>query len=417
MNSNIKTILKNKKFYIALLITAGIILGIVLNLDKVSGFFSWLSNVFYPIILGGCIAFVLSVIMGLFSDYIFKNLSNQRLKNILSLLCSLILVVIIIIAVIWIVVPQLLNSFKLLYDNIIVVLNEVISRLEVVAKNNPNFMESLNNLKSSTGSFEKSLGVFFKTYLPGTLTSTVSLVVTSFKSLMSFLIALLFALYILLSRKQLEKTSRSICYAFFKEKVANQILYVFHLLKDYFTAFIYGRVASALCLAIIYAVAALLFRLPNTLMMATIFAVFSIIPLFGALIGWIVGLFIIGTTGIYQAIAFTIIFVIDLLVVRNLIYPKLIGKSLGLPDLWVMFAVIVGGKAFGILGMLTAVPIFALIYTLIKEAILRRVNNNSKEAEDILNKPNWDTFNPLTSEYEGKPYKLDNPLDKNLNKE
>lgn len=410
--------LKNKRFYIALLIGAGIILAIVLNLDKVGGFFSWLLNVFKPIIIGGCIAFVLNILMSFFSDKVFRFIHHNGLRTTLSLIVSIAIIFIIIIAVIGIVVPQLLDSFRLIAQKLPGALESLRASLEKLTQNFPALSDSLANLKTDTNSFNTELTNFFKSVLPNTINTTASVVVSSVKNVMTILIALLFALYILIFKSSLEKNSRELCYSLLPKKVANRTLYIFHLLSDYFRAFIYGRVVDAVCLAVMYLIPALLLRLPYTLMMTTLFAVFSIIPLFGPLISWGIGLFLISTVSIPQAILFTVIFVIILLITRNIIYPRVIGKSIGLPDFWVMFAVIVGGKMFGIVGMLTAVPVFALIYTLIREFVLKRVKENPEEVDEILNKSSWNTYNPETDLFEDHPVTIDDPLDetKKVNK-
>lgn len=412
-----KTFLKDKKGPILLIILAGIILALALNIDKIPNFFSWLGNVFFSIILGGCIAFVINILMDFFSNKVFKFIDHKGLKLTLSLLLSLIIIIAVIIAVILVVVPQLLDSFKLLVEKVPSAFATIRKSLSDLMEKYPALQSSLSNINSGTHTTSNTLVSFLKDQLPKTLSGTASLLSGSFHSVTTVLIALLFSLYILIFKGSLEKTSRELCYAFLSKKAANKTLYICHLLSNYFKDFIFGRVFSSVSMAVLYLIPALIFKLPYTLMMATIFAVFSIVPLFGALVSWIIGLFLIATESINSAIIFTIAFVIILLLVRNVIYPKVIGKSIGLPDFWVLFAVIVGGKMFGIVGMLTAVPVFALIYRLIAEAIQRRVNNNPEEADEILNKKSWDDYNPLTDEFENKPVELEDKLKGPLNKE
>lgn len=397
--TDIKSLLKNKKFYLWFLIFAGIILAIVLNLSRVTDFIGWLYNAFFAIILGCCIAFVLNILTDFFTNKVFKWIRHNGIKTGLSIVLSLLVVIIIAITVIVIVVPQLLESFRLLAQHLPTALESLRVNLEKITQNYPALREGLVNLKTSSTSLSSSISNFFKEVLPNTLNKTYSFAMNSFHGVTTVLIALLFALYLLIFKGSLHKSSIKFCYALFSEKTANRILYIFHLLYDYFKAFIYGRVGSAICLAILYCIPALLFRIPYTLMMTTIFAVFSIIPLFGALVSWIIGLFLIATQSMLSAVIFTVIFVVDLLLVRNVIYPRLIGKSIGLPDFWVLFAVIIGGKLFGIVGMLTAVPIFALIYTLIDEKVQKNLKEKSSESNRFNSLPNWENYNPETDSF------------------
>lgn len=408
--NNLKTILKEKKGTIVLLICAAILLAITLNLDKVSGFFSWLWNAFTPIVIGLAIAFVLNILMDFFSSKVFKHIEHNRLKTTLSLILSLLVIIFIIVAVILIVIPQLSESFRLLAQNIPEALEKLRATLENLTKNYPVLNDALSNFKTTTTDLSSSLTEFVKNVLPKTLSSTYSFAVSSAKGVLTVLIAILFSLYVLIFKKSLGQNSRELCYSFFSTKVANKILYIAHLLSAYFKDFIYGRVVNAICFALIYLVLGFIFRLPYTVMLTTIFAVFTIVPLFGALIAWIVGLFLITPTSIVSAIIFTIIFVIILLVTRNVIYPRVIGKSIGLPDFWVLFAIVIGGKLFGIVGILTAVPVFALIYTLIKEFVVKKVKEDPKKVDEMLNQPQWDNYNPETGLFEDKPVIIEDPL-------
>lgn len=410
MNSEKTSFWKSKKFTILLIICAAVALAIVLNLDKVGGIFSWLGNVFGSIILGGCIAFVLNILMDFFSNKVFKHIKHQGLQTTFSLLCAILVILLVIVGVILVVVPQLFQTFSLLAQKLPGFLKNTIATLENLTKNYPELSRALSSTRQTADSFGTSLMNFVKEALPKTLSQTYSVAAGSVRSVMTIAIALLLALYFLIFKKSLGKQSREFCYTFFKTKTANQILYVAHLLSDYFRAFIYGRVADAICVAILYLIPALLLRLPYTAMITTIFGVFSIIPLFGPLISWGLGLFFMLTSSLYHAIIFTILFVIILLVTRNVIYPKIIGEKIGLPDFWVLFAVIIGGKMFGIVGMLTAVPVFALIYTLVNQVMEKQMTEHPDEVKEILDKPDWDTYNPQTKLFEGQPVHYVDPI-------
>lgn len=405
---------QKKKFYYSLILFAGIILLIVMNFQKFLGVLSWIWAVFKPLVIGGCIAFVVNVLVDWLEKVVFtKNrIKKKGLRNTLCLITAIILVVLLFIAILWIAIPQLITSFRLLAERIPRALHTFTHFLRTMTDQYP-FLETIaTDIDSNSSDLTSDAMNYFKNVLPQTITQTVRIASSTVGAVATLIIGLMFSLYLLGYKDKFQKQCRQLAYSYLPEKRANQLLYIAHLTSDNFRAFIGGQCIEAVILAIMYSALALLFRLPYTFMIATVFAVFSLIPLFGAYIGWGIGAFLIITVNPWQAITFTIIFILVSQIEGNFIYPRIIGSSIGLPGIWVLAAVTVGGNMFGIAGMIAAVPIVALFYTLISENSQKRLRSHPDKVEEIIHKPSWHNYNPETDQFEDKPVHLENVFDK-----
>ncbi len=389
----------DRKYWFVLVLFAAVLLALIVYAPQVSGFFSWIWNAISALVIGACIAYVLNILMDFFSERVFGFLLNPKLRRILSLVCAILTLLIVFIALALIVIPQLVQALELLARKIPGALDALQNAVTTLTQRFPALSNSLNRTRASGGTLSRTVTNFLRNELPKTLSGTFSFVSQTFKSVMSFFIAVLFALYLLMAKKSLYRQVKKIVYGLLPEKYANETLYIFHLTNEDFRAFIYGRVFDAVLMAIAYGIIAFIFRLPYTLMIVSIIAVFSVIPLFGAIISWGIGFFLIVTVNFLQAVLFSVIILSILFITRNFIYPRLIGSSLGLPDIWVFAAVVVGGKLFGLPGMLTAVPIFSVLYRLASEFVNRRLSLDPKKERDVETPINWERYDPETEEF------------------
>lgn len=201
---------------------------------------------------------------------------------------------------------------------------------------------------------------------------TMDITISIFSALINFILALVFSLYVLAQKERLGRNSKRLIYATFKKKTADRFLELLSLTGDTFSRFVSGQVTEACILATLCFIGMSIFRMPYALVVSFVIGFTSLVPIFGAWVGAIVGAFLIVFVSPIKAFAFIVFLLILQQVEGNIIYPKVVGKSVGLPGIWVLAAVTIGGGVFGVLGMLFGVPIFSIIYTLMGEFVRSR---------------------------------------------
>lgn len=199
---------------------------------------------------------------------------------------------------------------------------------------------------------------------------------------MDFVIAFIFAIYVLLSKETLSSQIIRLFQAFLPEKIRNGVLHVASTAHGIFCSFVTGQCIEAVILGSLCAIGMVIFRFPYAAMIGVLVGVTALIPVVGAFIGAGVGAFLILMNDPFQALMFIIYIVVLQQIEGNVIYPKVVGSSVGLPAMWVLAAVTVGGGIGGILGMLFAVPTASVLYTLLREAMRKRLEKKRKAAEE-----------------------------------
>jgi len=197
----------------------------------------------------------------------------------------------------------------------------------------------------------------------------------------TFVIGLVFSFYILLQKEALARQGRQCLYALLPEAAADETLKVLRLTSKTFSSFLSGQCLEACILGSMFAVSMALFRMPYALLVGVLIALTALIPIVGAFIGCAVGFLLIAITDLWKALAFVVLFLVLQQVEGNLIYPHVVGSSVGLPSIWVLAAVTVGGKLLGILGMLVFIPLCSVLYTLFRRFILNRLDRRRVPAE------------------------------------
>lgn len=205
------------------------------------------------------------------------------------------------------------------------------------------------------------------------LSSTISVATGIVSGVGTFFIGLVFACYILLQQEFLKRQMKKLIFAYLKEKHANRFLQICALTYRTFSNFLTGQCLEAVILGMMFFVSMTILRFPFAVLVGVLIAFTALIPIFGAFIGCVVGAFLILTISPSQAAAFIVLFIVLQQIEGNLIYPKVVGGSIGLPAIWVLVAVTLGGSLFGIVGMLVFIPIVSVVYTLLKEDVNKRL--------------------------------------------
>ena len=368
---------KNTK-RLVLLIAFGVVLYWVLTNPSqawrfVSGFFS----LFFPFLLGGAIAFVLSVPMNRIRKRLFANAKEKPKKFAapVSLILTLIFVLALLSLVTIVVVPELGNTIATLGKTLPEKVPVLIRKAEQLVSNHPELVDYIDEVQAQLNWEEilNQLVTFFRIGANSMLSSTISVATGIVSGVGTFFIGLVFACYILLQQEFLKRQMKKLIFAYLKEKHANRFLQICALTYRTFSNFLTGQCLEAVILGMMFFVSMTILRFPFAILVGVLIAFTALIPIFGAFIGCVVGAFLILTVSPSQAAAFIVLFLVLQQIEGNLIYPKVVGGSIGLPAIWVLVAVTLGGSLFGIVGMLVFIPIVSVVYTLLKEDVNKRL--------------------------------------------
>ena len=349
-----------------------IILGIILfwalfNLKTIGNVLGRIFAILFPLILGAFIALVLNIPMKFFEEK-FRG-KNKRGKTsigerILAILLSIIIIVFVFTLVINLVVPELIKVTKLLINNIPYYREEINNLFSKLQTSYPDinfeaFQETLN-----TKLDEIKNGLI--TNSPNLLTSSIKMVQGLFSGLAQFLIALVFAFYILTGKDRLRKQTVRFANTYLKDK-AKTALKVLNMLINNFGSFIGAQCVEAIILGVLCTVGMLFLGLPYAVTIGVVVGVTALVPIVGAFVGMGIGAILILSVSPVKALIFLVFLSVLQQIETNIIYPKVVGTKTGLPGIWVLVAIVIGGSLMGVGGMLLAVPIGKTIYILVNE--------------------------------------------------
>ena len=339
-------------------------------------------NIFIPFLLGGAIAFVLNVPMNFVERHLFSEdkRKGKRYMQKAARPCSMILVLIfvfgVVAAVMFVLVPQLGNTFSNLGKNVQIFLPHVQAWAKQVFHNNKEIMNIVNNIEFDWDKIMNTGIGFFKNGAGSVLDSTITAAKSIVSGVTTFFIAFVFAIYILLQKEKLEIQAKKVLFAFVRKGRAEAIIEVCSLTYKTFSSFLTGQCLEAVILGSMFVVAMTIFRLPYALLIGIVIAFTALIPIFGAFVGCGIGVLLIFMVTPAKAAIFIVLFLVLQQIEGNLIYPHVVGNSVGLPSIWVLAAVSVGGSLMGITGMLIFIPIVSVLYALFREVVYLKLKKN-----------------------------------------
>ena len=356
-----------------LVIIAIIAYWILNHYQIVLSLLSKLLSVLMPFIIGCMIAFVLNVLMIRIEKQLSKVIVNPKLKilkRVLSILGSIALVVGVVAIIIILIIPELVSAIKV----IALSLPEVIDNLQNWTDSHNIYLPQLENLinQIDVENLGNELSKFAKTEFSGMLDSTIDILAVIVNGIVNFVLGLVFAIYILMSKETLKDQTKRLINAYLPNKIANNIFEVARLSRTTFSNFIIGQTVEAFILGALCTIGMIILGLPYAPMVGSLVGITAFIPIIGAFIGGAIGAFMIFTVDYMQAFIFIIFLVVLQQLEGDLIYPRVVGSTIGLPSIWVLFAVTVGGSLWGITGVLLGVPIVSVIYSLVKIQVKNR---------------------------------------------
>ena len=342
-------------------------------------------GIIFPFLLGGAIAFVLNVPMSFFEELIFRNkyLKDKKVAKKLARPISLILTIAVVIGVVvlvmFVVIPELGKTLLSLGLTIRTFIPEAQRFLEELFTDNPEIQTWLDNLNLDPERMINSAMTFLQNGAGNVLDSTVSAIGSIVSGVTTFVIAFVFACYILLQKEKLRVQVRKVMYAFLSEKQVEWCLEVSSLTAKSFSNFLTGQCVEAMILGMMFFIAMTIFNMPYAMLVGVLIAFTALIPIFGAFIGCVIGAFLILMVDPLQALGFIIMFLILQQIEGNLIYPKVVGSSVGLPSIWVLAAVTIGGSLMGVVGMLIFIPIVSVVYNLFRASVYKRLRKKHRD--------------------------------------
>ena len=349
-------------------------------------------GIVYPFLLGGAIAFVINVPMSFFEEKLFQNqmMKNkkvaQRLARPVSLIITLIVVVSVIGLVVFGVLPKLGDTFISIGKGIQSFMPKAQSWAEEIFHNNKEIKEWLDSLTLDWDKIINEVVKFFTSGASSVLGSTFVVARRIASGITTFVIAFVFACYILLQKEKLNIQIRKVMYAYMKEDLVKKVLDVCSLSYRTFSNFLTGQCLEAVILGTMFVICMGILQMPYAMLIGVLIAFTALIPIFGAFIGCVVGAFLILTVAPMKALVFVIMFLILQQIEGNLIYPRVVGSSVGLPSIWVLAAVSIGGSLMGVVGMLIFIPLVSVIYTIFRGDVYRRLEERGIKAEDLEEK-------------------------------
>ncbi len=386
---NVKTILG--------IITFGILLfSATQHLSAVGTFLGGILKIVAPLIVGFCLAFILNIIMSLLEEKVWgfmgksKKAFVRKMKRPVSLISTIILMIGFVVLLLFIIIPALKDSIDLMvakvpgyYQSVVGWIDSVVKKLgldiSTEALHNPKFtITDIIAMVEKVFTFEATDDI---------LNTTVGVTSSVISGVANFALGFIISIYILAVKEKIGKFTRRVLEAALPEKATNKIHNVAHVAASSFSNFITGQFTDALLLGVMCFIGSSILRIPNAAVVSVIIGISAIIPVIGPIIGEVISVLILLMESPIKALIFLIFILVLQAIDNNFIYPRIVGKSVGLPGILVFIAVILGGNLGGIIGVLLGVPTAAALYALCVEWLkskseMKRLQKNTEEVEE-----------------------------------
>lgn len=352
------------------------------HFDVVINAVRFILGIIMPFLVGGVIAFIFNVPMKKIEKHLFaKNKKMEKWRRPLAYLLTLLLVIGIIVLVLVVVIPELGNTISMLVAQIPVAFDAVAEWANDMLKEYPALEPAVAELDINWSSVSASVVEFIQSIASGLVSSGVGFFSGIVSGVATFVIAFTFSIYVLFQKERLQRQAKQILYALLPEKVTEKIISVASLSNQIFSNFLSGQCVEAVILGTLFVITMTIFRMPYAMLTGIVIAITALVPIFGAFIGCVVGMLLIVMVNPIQAIWFLILFLVLQQLEGNLIYPHVVGNSVGLPSIWVLAAVTIGGNLFGIAGILIFIPLCSVLYALFRDFVKMRLRKRGIKSE------------------------------------
>ena len=331
-----------------------------------------------PIIIGLVLAYLLNPVMKFFERHLYRLFKDRmktdqkarKMARGIAITCSIIFLIVVIVLLIAAIVPSVINSIMGIVDTLPANVANLVKMIQEGHLGNYEVADTIGDVLTKLTDYVENWAT--KTLLPQARTYLIQItsgVINMVKAMFNFVIGIIVAVYVLMIKERLIGQSKKVVYAVFKPKQGNIIVETMHKANDIFGGFIIGKIIDSAIIGVICYVGCSILRIPDTMLVSVIIGVTNIIPLFGPFIGAVPALLLVVIQSPWHALYLLIFIIVLQQVDGNIIGPKILGNSTGLTSFWVMFAILIGGGMFGFLGMLLGVPVFALMYYIVRRLV------------------------------------------------
>lgn len=364
----------------------GIIFAIILfycaleHLSAVTTGFLYVVSLFSPFLLGSAIAFILNVPMKQIEEKLLGKMKNKKLikfRRVLACAVTIILLVGIVVLAMFVIIPELAVTIKNIVKQVPTATRSMMTELKEMSASYPQVRAYLDTIEINWSSLSESVWNVVQNGGWRMIHSGIGVVSNAVSGVASFFIAIVFAVYILFRKERLAEQAKQVVYAILPVKTADKLVYVTKLSGTTFSNFLSGQCLEAIILGMMFFITMSIFRLPYAVLVGILIAFTALIPIVGAFLGCAIGALLIVMVSPMQALIFLIMFFVLQQIEGNLIYPHVVGSSVGLPSIWVLAAVTIGGKLLGVLGMLVFIPLCSVVYALFREFVKRRLKEKN----------------------------------------
>ena len=392
---------ENTNQIIKIVVVAIVLLVILLNLGPVWNIFKIFLNIISPFLWGLAIAFILNIFMTFYENTLFnlgkrkKNKNGKtvtskraadnttknknRFKRPFSIFLSIITIIAVIGIILILIIPQFVDVISSLISNIPNFLENFKNFAMDITERFPEINGFIQNINIDTEALKNGIMNISLDVLDITINQVSGLL----SGFVNFFIAIIFSIYILANKEDLKKEAKKFIYARLSEEKADHIIKVSRLARDSFRSFLTGQAKEAVILGSLCAIGMLILNIPYAGPIGALTALTAFIPIVGAFISGFIGAILILAVNPIKALIFIIFIIVLQQVEGNLIYPHIVGKNMGLPSIWVLVAITIGGSLFGIMGMIIGLPIVSVIYAIISENTNRKLKNKNVNEELI----------------------------------
>ncbi len=363
-----------------LIIMAIVLIFAFIYISEIWSFVKFVIKIFMPFIIGLAIAFVLNVLMNTIENKWFKKWKvSIKVKRPISLLISITLVLGFIVLLLLLIIPNLQNTISLFADSI-----------PIYSRNLQNLLNSwgvntdiISEIKEILDSLGNTLAEYIQNHSNQLIDATLGIASNVVSGFVNVTIGFVFAIYFLAQKEKIAGQFNKVMDAYIPKKRVNKIKEIAHLANKVFANFVSGQCIEAIIIGILCFIGMVILRLPYASTISVLVGFTALIPVFGAFIGTIFGAFLIFMVNPLQAIIFIMFIIILQQLEGNLIYPKVVGKSVGLPGIWVLVAVTLGASINGVLGMLLSVPICSILYSILATNVKYRLDEKNKTNKKV----------------------------------
>ena len=358
--------------------------------DRLGALFAGIGKVLSPFAVGAALAFIINVPMRPI-EKLFGKVKSPGARRALAILATILVVALVITGVVLLVIPQIAETVRSLIEILPDFFNRIIETGRQFLKDNPQLQQWLNentdfdsiNWTAWIEQIASMLTGGMTKVLDGLFTAVIDFSTGIFNAVVSFV----FAIYCLARKEILARQGRQILYSVFPEKVSDEVIRILRMTNVTFSNFISGQSLEAVILGAMFAVSMTIFRMPFMPLVSVIISITALVPIVGAFVGCVLGAFFILVQDPVLAFTFVIMFLVLQQIEGNLIYPRVVGTSIGLPGMWVLLAVAVGGDLMGIGGMLVMIPLSSVLYALTREFTQKRLAAKHIPAEKLQAQP------------------------------